>query len=120
MRYRITTPVRGFHGEVAGVAFANSVAEVDEIANARAIAYFRRKGYGVKAVEPADGPATPAAEEDERDEQGEIQRPGGNAKKETLVAYAVAVLDMTEEAADAKTRVELLDLIDKHDKENEQ
>lgn len=114
MRYLITTPVRGFRGEVAGVAFIDSKAEVDEDGNARAIAYFRRKGYGVEAVESVAGPAEPATEEDE------IQRPGGNAKKETLIAYAVAVLDMTEQEADAKTRVELLDLIEQHEKENEQ
>jgi hypothetical protein len=120
VRYLITTPVRGFRGEVAGVAFIDSKAEVDEDGNGRAIAYFRRKGYGVEAVEPAAGPAAPATEQDEQDQQGEIQRPGGNAKKETLIAYAVAVLGMTEQDADAKTRVELLDLIDKHEKGPEQ
>jgi hypothetical protein len=120
MRYRITTPVRGFRGEVAGVAFIDSRAEVDEDANARALAYFRRKGYRVEAVEPA--PAEPQADvpEQDADQSDGTQRPGKNANKDTLVAYAVAELDMTKDDADAKTRVELLDLIDQHEKESEQ
>jgi predicted cobalt transporter CbtA len=117
MRYRITTPVRGFRGEVAGVAFIDSKAEVDEAANARALAYFRRKGYRVDPVEQAPAPAA-AVERQPADD--EPQRPGKNANKEALVAYAVAELDMAEEDANAKTRVELLDLIDKHEKESEQ
>ncbi|KAB8186870.1 hypothetical protein FH608_046105 [Nonomuraea phyllanthi] len=120
MRYRITTPVRGFTGEVAGVAFANGSAEVDDAANVRAVAYFRRKGYRVDAVAPAHTEPPVEAPEQVADQSEGSQRPGKNANKDTLVAYAVAELGMTKDDADAKTRVELLDLIDKHEKESEQ
>jgi hypothetical protein len=78
MRYRITTPVRGFRGEVAGVAFIDSKAEVDEAANGRALAYFRRKGYEVVATEPA----APAVEADEQEpEKKPTSRRGGTTSK---------------------------------------
>ncbi|MET8985837.1 hypothetical protein ABZW49_10350 [Nonomuraea wenchangensis] len=120
MRYRITTPVRGFRGEVAGVAFADSKAEIDEQAHSRALAYFRRKGYRVEALEEAKGEPEPERSEQSEDRHGSSQRPAANAKKESLVAYAVAELGLTDEEANDKTRVELLDLIDKHEKESEQ
>ena len=112
MRYKITSPVRGFRGEVAGVAFAGGTAEIGDQAP-RALAYFRRKGYTVTELETRP-PAAPASHGDEP------RRPGKNASKDELVAYAVAELDLAEDDAKAKTRVELLDLIDKHDKESEQ
>lgn len=57
---KITAPVEGFKGKVAGVEFVDGKAETTD---KNAIAYFRRKGYGIgqqapkgKAVltEPAD------------------------------------------------------------------
>lgn len=52
---KITTPVKGFTGSVAGVTFADGVGETDDEG---AIAYFERQGYGVgteKSVEIPDG-----------------------------------------------------------------
>lgn len=50
---RVTTPVAGFSGVVAGVAFADGAAETS---NRAALAYFRRHGYGIapaESVKPA-------------------------------------------------------------------
>lgn len=52
MASKITTPVEGFNGVVAGVHFANGVGESDDPI---ALSYFERRGYG---VEKADAPAT--------------------------------------------------------------
>lgn len=123
MRYVILSPERRFSGEVAGVAFFNGRAEADDAQHVRALAYFRRKGYSVEPV--ADG-GTPQAEAHPEPEPAgeagpeELPRPAKNASKDDLVAYAVAQLGLAEDDAKAKTRVELLDLIDKHDKESEQ
>lgn len=46
----ITTPVKGFTGIVAGVAFANGVGETEDPI---ALGYFERRGYG---IEGADAP----------------------------------------------------------------
>ena len=53
-RYDITAPERHFSGEVAGVVFSNGKATVDGDADGApaALAYFRRKGYGVGGDEP--------------------------------------------------------------------
>lgn len=53
---RITTPVEGFTGVVAGVSFANGEGETD---NEVALAYFRRHGYGIEAVGKHAAPAEP-------------------------------------------------------------
>lgn len=47
---KITTPVKGFTGTVAGVHFADGVGETDDPI---ALGYFERRGYG---VEKADAP----------------------------------------------------------------
>lgn len=52
---RVTTPVEGFSGIVAGVEFADGVGETDDVG---ALAYFRRHGYEVEAPKP---PAKKAA-----------------------------------------------------------
>lgn len=60
----ILTPVKGFTGTVAGVAFANGVGETE---NPAALAYFRRKGYIVEAEEsPATPESPPAAQAPEQ------------------------------------------------------
>lgn len=62
--HKITAPVPGYTGTVAGVALANGTGETD---SPSAVAYFRRHGYGVEpAEEPAadeesDAPFDPAA-----------------------------------------------------------
>lgn len=67
MRYEIKSPVAGFSGEVAGVAFTRGTATLDAGRQGAALAYFARKGYTVEAadrpteeLEPA-GPFDPNA-----------------------------------------------------------
>jgi hypothetical protein len=48
---KITTPVKGFNGIVAGVTFADGKGETHSVA---AIAYFNRKGYTVESGKPVE------------------------------------------------------------------
>ncbi len=91
--HRITTPVPGFSGNVAGVDFAGGVAEVDP--SPGALAYFRRHGYGVEQVD-----------EDPGDDQDADKVPARSASKADWRVYAIAH-GMTEQDADAATRDEL-------------
>lgn len=95
--YRITAPVSGYTGTVAGVTLANGTAET---ASKTAIAYFRRHGYTVEAVEEA-----PAVEATEDDDQGP-GRPVKSATKADWKAYAIAQ-GVSEEDAEAATRDQL-------------
>lgn len=52
---KITAPVAGFTGKVAGVSFSDGKGETDDD---RAIAYFRRKGYGIGNAKPTGGKQT--------------------------------------------------------------
>lgn len=56
---KITSPVEGFKGTVAGVTFDDGKGETDDKA---ALAYFRRHGYGVGQSKPKqpEGPGEPA------------------------------------------------------------
>lgn len=47
---KITTPVKGFNGTVAGVEFVNGEGETTD---SNAIAYFNRHGYTVEEPKPA-------------------------------------------------------------------
>lgn len=47
---KIKTPVEGYNGKVAGVAFVDGAGETDD---PNAIAYFRRHGYDVAEGEDA-------------------------------------------------------------------
>lgn len=58
----ITTPVEGYTGVVAGVAFADGKGETAEPA---ALAYFARKGYGITPTDAEVEEARLAAEADE-------------------------------------------------------
>lgn len=51
---KITTPVKGFNGQVVGVTFTNGAGETTDPV---ALAYFRRHGYGVEAPKATN--ATP-------------------------------------------------------------
>jgi hypothetical protein len=92
---KITAPVEGFNGDVAGVQFTASVAETD---NAAVISYCAGAGYKVELGE-APAPATVAADE----------APTGNASKADWHAYALTQ-GFTEEGLDGRTRDELRDL----------
>ena len=51
----VNTPVKGFTGEVAGIAFANGTADVDDPI---ALGYFERRGYDVIYAPSEPTPAT--------------------------------------------------------------
>ena len=90
-RYRITAPVEGANCTVAGTVFANSVAETDSDA---AVAYFRRHGYTVEALDTHDEPPV---------------RPAQSASKAEWVGYAVRAHGMTPDAAEAMTKADLIE-----------
>ena len=56
---KINSPVEGFKGTVAGVEFDKGVGETD---NDNALAYFRRKGYGISGSKPTGTSPTEAPE----------------------------------------------------------
>lgn len=49
---KITAPVEGFSGTVAGVDFADGVGTCED---ANALAYFQRQGYRIAGTKAADG-----------------------------------------------------------------
>ncbi|MFJ9892716.1 hypothetical protein ACIQPR_05220 [Streptomyces sp. NPDC091280] len=56
--YQVTTPVKEFNGQVAGVWFVNGEATTD---SEGAVAYFRRHGYNVtplRSEHKSDAPQT--------------------------------------------------------------
>lgn len=68
-QYKITAPVADFRGEVAGVLFdrGQALLNVDPAADLAdgatalskpqaALAYFKRKGYGIEEIEPGEDP----------------------------------------------------------------
>ncbi|KAB1647476.1 hypothetical protein F8O06_02750 [Pseudoclavibacter sp. CFCC 14310] len=86
---KIATPVEGFTGHVAGVAFENGIGETDSLA---ALAYFRRQGYTVVQDE-AEEPALPEGDPSDKWTVGQ------------LTAYAAA---HGVDLGDAKKKDELL------------
>ncbi|NUT31534.1 MAG: hypothetical protein HOV79_00515 [Hamadaea sp.] len=124
-KFKVTTPVADFTGEIAGVAFAKGVAEVEaplplerlddgaQLTRAqraereaigadpgyRAMAYFRAQGYGIERldVEPEPDP--------EDDEPGD-KPPARSASKAEWKAYAAAH-GMSDEDADKTSRDDL-------------
>lgn len=62
---RIHAPNVAFKGTVAGVVFKDGVGEADRKKDAVAIAYFRRRGYGIGSKKP-EGPAAPERPVDAR------------------------------------------------------
>jgi hypothetical protein len=93
--HKITAPVKGYRGQVAGVDFVDGKSETDD---PNAVAYFRRHGYRVEAPEQAGG----------ADVDG---TPAQSASKAEWVAYAAAHPDearrMSAEDADKLTKAEL-------------
>lgn len=67
--FKVTTPAPNYSGERSGVVFRDGVATVDDsdAMQARALAYFRRRGYGVEPVETVDdsAPETPTVDSGE-------------------------------------------------------
>lgn len=104
-RFRVTAPSK-ITAEVVGVSFVRGVAEVDETANRRALAYFSRHAYRVTRIDgdlpPAEAPAAPEND----DPPPGTKRPAPSATKAAWVTYAVAQ-GVTAEEADASTRDQL-------------
>lgn len=75
---KITTPVEGFNGTVAGVTFVDGVGEtVDE----GAVAYFERQGYGVDVEAPEE--SDPAATDPEGEAPEEPLEPEPKPSRRT-------------------------------------
>ena len=88
MRYRITSPVTGFSGRVAGTAFADGVGHTS---SPGAVAYFRRRGYRVEEDTPSSAP---------------LSMPARSASKGAWLDYAVS-RGMPRDEAEAMTRDQL-------------
>lgn len=100
--HKITAPVSGYTGTVAGVTLANGTAETD---NETAISYFRRHGY---TVAPVEEPETDEGQGDDVPPVGPLARPAKSASKEAWKAFAVSQ-GMSEEDAETATRDQLAD-----------
>ena len=96
---KITAPVEGFNGEVAGVQFTNGTAETD---NAAVISYCYGAGYEVELDEPTSEPVPVVP-------NAEGEAPTGNASKADWHAYALTQ-GFTEEGIEGRSRDELRDL----------
>lgn len=103
--YDVTTPVEGYTGTVAGVAFSGGRGRTSSSA---AVQYFRRHGYTV----------VPAGADQRGDAGGgvgsgsgpdDIERPARSAKKAAWARYATAV-DPGTAGLDDLTKDELIDL----------
>lgn len=82
----VHTPVKGFTGKVAGVAFTDGKGETTD---KNALAYFRRHGYGIGKppkgrTDPAPAPDGPKTEStsDLRDAADEVFDPSGHSVEE--------------------------------------
>lgn len=108
MRYIVTAPESDFRGEVAGIAFFDGTAEVDE-SRIAALGYFRRRGYQVDAIGSAgEEPATDAPTEDADEEPAEIPMPRKSGSRSDWAAYAIAQ-GMPEDEANQLTRDQLVE-----------
>ncbi|GLH97351.1 hypothetical protein [Phytohabitans aurantiacus] len=116
MRYKITAPVAGYTGLVAGVAFADGSATIDtaEEKHRRALAYFERKRYGIEQL----GIEEPDIEEPDADppaEEKPTEVPTRGSSKADWVTYvtseAAGEKRLAQADADAKTRDQLAELV---------
>lgn len=106
-KLRITAPVKGYRGDLAGLVFRDGVADADSVSDAAALAYCRRRGYTVEA--PG---ADVAGEDDTPEVDGEVERPKDYAPKPEWVTYAVSQGADPDDAENA-TKAELVELYGK-------
>ncbi len=99
--YVIKSPVAGFTGRKAGVAFADGRATAGSDATA-ALAYFRRHGYRITEQQAATPPA-------ETPEETGPKRPVKSASKADWVSYWVSQ-GGDQTATEALTRDQLAEL----------
>jgi hypothetical protein len=110
MQHKITTPTPGYTGKVAGIAFADGTATIDDSndAHRRALAYFRRKGYRVEEVKAEEPAPEPAADEKPPSAAGVPTRGSSKADWLTYVtSEAAGEKRLSVEEAEAKTRDQL-------------
>jgi hypothetical protein len=115
MRYKITAPVPGFTGKVAGIDFAKGVATIDTAVDGerRALEYFRRKAYVVEEVATEEAAAAPAenlaGKERSVPNSEQPEKPKRSASTEVWRVYAVDPNGggMSAEEAEALSRDEL-------------
>lgn len=107
-KFKITAPVKGFRGDLAGLVFRDGAATADGSADAAALAYCRRRGY---TVEPADEVEESAADAETAEEadggESTAVRPKDYAAKPEWVAYAVE-RGMDKADAEAATKDQLI------------
>ncbi|GAA1642576.1 hypothetical protein GCM10009700_31750 [Brevibacterium sanguinis] len=134
---RVTTPVQGYTGTVAGVVFSDGQGRTDDPA---ALAYFERHGYRVTDEEPdptgdddstdgdetgtdettatgdADAPMDAAGtdddgDSDEEEHTGPAVKPGGNSSTQAWRDYALAT-GRSEEELEGLSRNEIRELVE--------
>lgn len=124
---KVTTPVKGHTGTVAGVTFVDGVGETDD---PNALAYFRRHGYVLDGKQKGSDTPTESdaaeSEDDDTDDQSDDaegddvadeidtsadERPSGRAGLETWTAYALAH-GYSEDDLDGMGRNAIRDLFD--------
>jgi hypothetical protein len=115
-KLKITAPVVGFRGDLAGLVFRDGSAIADDSVDRAAVAYCRRRGY---TVEPVDGAIVAGQVADDRempdhtpsadDESAAVERPKDYASKAEWVAYAVAQ-GADEADAESATKADLMAL----------
>lgn len=108
MTYRITAPVAGYTGTVAGVTLANGTGETN---NESAVSYFRRHGYTVEEVAqeaPAETHDAGGQVDGGGDPAPSPALPPRSASKADWKAHAIAS-GMSEEDAETATRDQLAD-----------
>jgi hypothetical protein len=110
VRYRISTPVKGYDGVVAGVHFRDGVGETD---NEAVVPYFRRQRYGVEQLvdEPAaQEPKAPIGPPSPPVVVPPAGAPDRGATKAAWVKFATAPEQgMPAAEAEAMTRDQLAD-----------
>jgi hypothetical protein len=79
---KITTPVKGFTGTIAGVHFADGAGETEDPA---ALFYFERRGYG---IEVEDAPETPEQEAERLAAEAKAAEDAAEAQKAEAAAEA--------------------------------
>lgn len=129
MRYKVTTPVPGWTGQVGMVAFAHGVAVVEADYDAAAMAYFHAQGYGIEelgadadtsliVVQGSEVDALRAENERLRTDlaaaRAAVARPALSGSKADWKAYAIA-MGVPEDEADKATRDDLAARFTKED-----
>lgn len=111
-KFKITAPVEGFRGDVAGLIFRDGSAVADDTTDRAALAYCRRRGYTVEPVDTgsleAEGNQDDEADTDDEGADVPVRPRSGDPKAE-WVTYAIARGADRDDAENA-TKAELVEL----------